>query len=35
MINMTRAGETGGFLDAAMRQVAETFEADVKLRGRR
>lgn len=34
MINMTRAGETGGFLDGAMRQVAETFEADVKLRAK-
>jgi type IV pilus assembly protein PilC len=32
MVNMTRAGEAGGFLDGAMRQVAETFEADVKLR---
>lgn len=34
MVHMTRAGETGGFLDAAMRQVAETFEADVRLRGK-
>ena len=34
MISMTRAGETGGFLDVAMRQVAETFEAEVKLRGK-
>ena len=34
MISMTRAGETGGFLDTAMQQVAETFEADVKLRGK-
>ena len=33
MINMTRAGEAGGFLDRAMLQIAETFEADVKLRG--
>ncbi|MAO81999.1 type II secretion system F family protein [uncultured Nocardioides sp.] len=32
MISMTRAGESGGFLDGALRQVAETFEADVKLR---
>ncbi|GHJ58756.1 pilus biosynthesis protein PilC [Nocardioides sp. OK12] len=34
MIHMTRAGETGGFLDGALRQVAETFEADVKLRAK-
>ncbi|WP_182524663.1 type II secretion system F family protein [Nocardioides dongkuii] len=34
MVNMTRAGEAGGFLDGAMRQIAETFEADVKLRGK-
>lgn len=34
MVNMTRAGEAGGFLDGAMRQVAETFEADVRLRGK-
>ncbi|MDP3894875.1 type II secretion system F family protein [Nocardioides sp.] len=34
MLSMTRAGETGGFLDVALRQVAETFEADVKLRGK-
>lgn len=33
MISMTRAGESGGFLDGALKQVAETFEADVKLRG--
>lgn len=32
MISMTRAGESGGFLDEALKQVAETFEADVKLR---
>ena len=32
MIHMVRAGETGGFLDKALRQVADTFEADVKLR---
>lgn len=31
-VSMTRAGESGGFLDGALRQVAETFEADVKLR---
>lgn len=34
MISMTRAGESGGFLDVALRQVAETFEADVRLRGK-
>ena len=34
MVNMTRAGEAGGFLDSAMRQVADTFEADVRLRGK-
>jgi len=32
MISMIRAGESGGFLDGALRQVADTFEADVKLR---
>ncbi len=31
MISMTKAGEVGGFLDVAMRQVADTFEAEVKL----
>ena len=34
MVSMTRAGEAGGFLDQTMRQVAETFEADVRLRGK-
>ena len=34
MIHMTRAGEAGGFLDGALKQIAETFEADVKLRGK-
>ena len=34
MINMTKAGEAGGFLDAAMRQIADNFEAEVKLRGK-
>ncbi|MFM9876343.1 MAG: type II secretion system F family protein [Rhodoglobus sp.] len=32
MIHMVRAGETGGFLDSALESVADTFEADVKLR---
>lgn len=34
MINMTKAGEVGGFLDKALLQVAENFEAEVKLRGK-
>lgn len=33
MINMVRAGETGGFIDGALESVANSFEADVKLRG--
>ncbi len=32
MINMTRAGETGGFLDQVLSQFADNFEAEVKLR---
>ena len=34
MVNMTRAGEVGGFLDAVMLQIAENYEAEVKLRGK-
>ncbi|KQW46039.1 pilus assembly protein PilC [Nocardioides sp. Root1257] len=34
MVSMTRAGEAGGFLDRAMRQIADNFEAEVKLRGK-
>ncbi len=34
MVNMTRAGEVGGFLDQSMLQVAEAFEAEVRLRGK-
>ncbi len=34
MVNMTMAGEVGGFLDAVLLQVAENFEAEVKLRGK-
>jgi len=34
MINMIRAGEVGGFLEAAMLQIAENYEAEVKLKGR-
>ena len=30
MVNMTKAGEAGGFLDAAMRQIADNFEAEVR-----
>lgn len=33
MVNMTRAGEAGGFIDRAMVELAVTLEADVKLRG--
>jgi type IV pilus assembly protein PilC len=33
MINMVRAGETGGFLEAALESVATNFEKEVKLRG--
>jgi type IV pilus assembly protein PilC len=32
MVNMTRAGETGGFLDQVLLQFADNFEAEVKLR---
>lgn len=34
MINMVRAGEVGGFLDQVLLQIAENFEADVKLRAK-
>jgi type IV pilus assembly protein PilC len=34
MVNMCRAGEVGGFLDSVLLQVAENFEADVKLRNK-
>jgi len=34
MINMTKAGEVGGFLDEVLVQVAENYEAEVKLRGK-
>jgi type IV pilus assembly protein PilC len=34
MINMTKAGEIGGFLDSVLLQVAENYEAEVKLRGK-
>ncbi|WP_349866581.1 type II secretion system F family protein [Leifsonia sp. WHRI 6310E] len=32
MINMVRAGETGGFLDEALDSIAENFEKEAKLR---
>jgi type IV pilus assembly protein PilC len=34
MVNMCKAGEVGGFLDSVMLQIAENYEADVKLRGK-
>jgi type IV pilus assembly protein PilC len=34
MVNMTKAGEVGGFLDTVLLQVAANYEAEVKLRGK-
>ena len=34
MVNMTKAGEVGGFLDTTMLQIAENYEAEVKLKGK-
>ena len=34
MVNMTKAGEVGGFLDGVLLQIAENYEAEVKLRGK-
>jgi len=34
MINMTKAGEVGGFLDSALLQVAANMEAELHLRGK-
>jgi type IV pilus assembly protein PilC len=34
MVNMTKAGEVGGFLDSVMLQIAENYEAEVKLKGK-
>ncbi|MFZ0158438.1 MAG: type II secretion system F family protein [Kineosporiaceae bacterium] len=34
MVNMTRAGEVGGFLDAVLLQIAANYEAEVRLRGK-
>jgi len=34
MVNMIMAGEVGGFLDSVLLQIAENYEAEVKLRGK-
>ncbi len=34
MLNLVRAGETGGFLEKALESIAGNFEAEVKLTGR-
>ena len=34
MVNMCRAGEVGGFLDKVLLQIANNFEAEVKLRAK-
>ena len=34
MVNMCRAGEVGGFLDAVLLQIAANYEAEVKLRNK-
>ena len=34
MVSMVRAGEVGGFLDTTMLQIADSLEADVRLRGK-
>src|SRR3954454_9227951 len=34
MVNMCKAGEIGGFLDSVLEQVAQNYEAEVKLRGK-
>ena len=34
MVNMTKAGEVGGFLDSVLMQVAANYEAEVRLRGK-
>jgi len=33
-VNMAKAGEVGGFLDMVLLQIAENYEAEVKLRGK-
>jgi type IV pilus assembly protein PilC len=34
MVNMTKAGEIGGFLDQTMLQIAENYESEVRLHGK-
>jgi type IV pilus assembly protein PilC len=34
MMNMCKAGEVGGFLDQVLLQIAENYEAEVRLRGK-
>ena len=34
MVNMAKAGEIGGFLDSVLLQIAENYEAEVRLRGK-
>ncbi len=34
MVAMVRAGETGGFLDGALEQIADSLEKDAALRGK-
>lgn len=34
MVNMCKAGEVGGFLDSVLLQIANNYEAEVKLRGK-
>ncbi len=34
MVNMCRAGEVGGFLDSVMLQIANNYEAEVRLKGK-
>ncbi len=34
MVNMCKAGEVGGFLDMVLLQIADNYEAEVKLRGK-
>ncbi len=34
MVNMTKAGEVGGFLDMVLLQIAQNYEAEVKLKGK-
>ena len=34
MVNMVRAGEVGGFLDGVLLQIAENYEAEVKLKSK-